>query len=156
MKKYLFLILCLFASADFLIHHAEIQSVEIENKDLQTDVNRLPLSINIIANKNGVGWDQDVDVLMSALTGLGHDVAFVKRGEKRQKNVSCRQADVNIFIERVNKEFFPFAEKNYLLPNAEWLTLSPDEVAQGIFYPHNMLLHRCSSVFFPTMPLYHI
>jgi glycosyltransferase involved in cell wall biosynthesis len=98
------------------------------------------LHINLIGYSNGVGIDQDIAILGEELTNLGHRVEFVHilDFEPRQK------ADINLFIERVNPLFFPFAEKNYLIPNPEWynkrdliakfdLILCKTKEAQAIF-----------------------
>lgn len=78
------------------------------------------MKINLISHKNGVGLEKDADLLTELLTG--HDVQFIELGEDRDRaNVrSCRRADVNIFIELLNRHLFSFAEKNIFIPNPEW------------------------------------
>lgn len=77
---------------------------------------------NIIARTNGVGLDQDVDIVHNALKNAGHKVTishcraikFWQRLFPRKK-----QFDANIFLERIFPAWFGTAEKNYLIPNQE-------------------------------------
>lgn len=82
--------------------------------------------INIISNKNGVGLSQDVEVLQEELTKLGHQVSFIE-----DKDLSTIQrADINVLIQPLNLQSMPFAERNYLIPNAEWCWYSAEELAR--------------------------
>ena len=78
--------------------------------------------INIIARTNGVGLDQDVDIVHSALTAAGMQVTVshcrsipVWRRFFPQKT----RYDANIFLERVFPRWFGSADKNFLIPNQE-------------------------------------
>ncbi len=106
-KKHLFFICYLFAFSHFSILKGDDK----------------PLVINVIATKNGVGRDQDVNVLINSLLDLGHEVKFVEG-----KGDFCPDADVNVFIARTNESFRSCAKKNYLVPNAEWLFIPPEEL----------------------------
>lgn len=78
------------------------------------------LNINIVSYRNGVGLDQDIDILARELKLLGHRVEFVHFNDesKRQK------ADFNLFVEVVNENLFQYADQNYLIPNPEWYIFS--------------------------------
>jgi glycosyltransferase involved in cell wall biosynthesis len=78
--------------------------------------------INIIARTNGVGLDQDVDLVHAALTAAGIEVTVsharsipIWRGLFPQK----KKFDANIFLERVFPRWFGTASKNFLIPNQE-------------------------------------
>ncbi len=121
-----FFILCFFVGVFFA------------NSQVLLGIDSEPLIINIVGERNGVGWNQDIDILITVLTDLGHDVRFVKRDLSKEEKIEVRKiiksqnyvADINIFIEHVNKLLCYTAKKNYLLPNAEWLKLPPDQVAR--------------------------
>ena len=78
--------------------------------------------INIIARTNGVGLDQDVDLVYNALTESGMDVTI-----NHCRNISAWSGmlpakikyDANIFLERVFPRWFSKAKKNFLIPNQE-------------------------------------
>ena len=78
--------------------------------------------INIIARTNGVGLDQDVNLIHSALTAVGMQVTvshvrsipFWKRWFPQSPKY-----DANIFLERVFPRWFGTASKNLLIPNQE-------------------------------------
>lgn len=72
------------------------------------------MKIQLISRDNGWGLSRDVRILKEALQG--HEVTFTdwKRPKPRYK------ADINIFLELVNKQFFPQARLNWIMPNPEW------------------------------------
>ena len=72
--------------------------------------------VNIISYKNGVGLDKDVEILSEELTKLGYTIHQIDYRESKP----VPKADINLFIEVVNDYFFPYATKNYLIPNPEW------------------------------------
>jgi len=77
---------------------------------------------NIVARTNGVGLDQDVDLIRKTLITAGHEVTISHcRSRKRWLNIiPCKtKFDANIFIERVFPAWFGTAHKNYLIPNQE-------------------------------------
>lgn len=78
--------------------------------------------INIIARTNGVGLDQDVDLIHSALTAAGMQVTVSHcRGISAWKRwlPQSPQYDANLFLERVFPRWFGSAHKNFLIPNQE-------------------------------------
>lgn len=78
--------------------------------------------INIIARTNGVGLDQDVDLIHSALTAAGMQVTVSHcRGISAWKRwlPQTPKYDANIFLERVFPRWFGSAKKNFLIPNQE-------------------------------------
>mgnify|MGYP005990259151 CR=1 FL=1 len=77
---------------------------------------------NLIARTNGVGLDQDVNLVKGALEGLGHQVSVSHcRARKSWQNwlPTKREFDANIFMERVFPAWIPTAKCNYLIPNQE-------------------------------------
>jgi hypothetical protein len=78
--------------------------------------------INIIARTNGVGLDQDVDLVHRALTGAGFRVTI-----SHCRSISAwsallprkTQFDANIFLERVFPLWLSRAKQNFLIPNQE-------------------------------------
>lgn len=84
------------------------------------------LNIHLICYRNGVGLNRDIDLLTEELIKLGHHVTFVPSHDKTPKT----KADINIFLDVVEEYFFPFAEKNYLIPNPEWCFLSREQLAK--------------------------
>jgi glycosyltransferase involved in cell wall biosynthesis len=78
--------------------------------------------INIIARTNGVGLDQDVDLLHGALKSAGFQVTISHcRGIPPWSALFPRKArfDANLFLERVFPRWVPLAHKNFLIPNQE-------------------------------------
>jgi glycosyltransferase involved in cell wall biosynthesis len=78
------------------------------------------LNINIVAYRNGVGLDQDIDILERELKKLGHNINFVHFNDETPR----KKVDINIFVEVVNEKLFQYADKNYLIPNPEWFIFS--------------------------------
>lgn len=78
--------------------------------------------INIVARTNGVGLDQDVDLVHKALTSAGmqvtinhcRDISILNNFLPQQKRF-----DANIFLERVFTRWLGAAEHNFLIPNQE-------------------------------------
>lgn len=78
--------------------------------------------INIIARTNGVGLDQDVDLVHNALRHAGFGVSI-----SHCRNISAWssilpskvQYDANIFLERIFPRWLSTAAKNFLIPNQE-------------------------------------
>lgn len=83
------------------------------------------LKINIICYRNGVGLNQDIDILTEELKNLGHDVQCVHFNDYTHKS----KADVNVFVDVHEPYFLSLAEQNYYIPNPEWCFLSPDQLA---------------------------
>lgn len=101
--------------------------------------------INVICYRNGVGLNRDIDLLLEELSKLDHAVQFVDCSKHEQPPA----ADINVFVDIVDEYYFPFAKKNYLIPNPEWCFLSAEKInqfdlilcktkeAQRIFQPLN-------------------
>ena len=78
--------------------------------------------INIIARTNGVGLDQDVDLIYKVLNKAGHKVSI-----SHSRSISVlsglfpkkHKYDANIFLERVSPRWIKKAKKNFLIPNQE-------------------------------------
>lgn len=100
------------------------KTYEVSNKEIQA---ALPFKhdgyeINIISKKNKAGLSRDIQILTRELTALGHSVEYVKSNVLQP----IPKADINIFLENVDDFFFPYADKNYLIPNPEWYECSED------------------------------
>lgn len=80
------------------------------------------MHINIIARTNGVGLDQDVDLIHAALTAQGMQVTVSHcraRAAWKRWLPSKPKFDANIFLERVFPRWFGTAKYNLLIPNQE-------------------------------------
>ena len=80
------------------------------------------LHINIISRSNGVGLDQDVDLIYKTLKYAGYKVSFSHARSIPLWSYFLRrrtQYDANIFLERVFPRWFSSAKKNFLIPNQE-------------------------------------
>lgn len=78
--------------------------------------------INIVARTNGVGLDQDVDLVYNALTNCGMEVSISHCREISAWSrilPSKAQYDANIFFERVFPRWLSRANRNFLIPNQE-------------------------------------
>ena len=96
------------------------------NASSDTSSDFLPLRINIISYRNGVGLNKDIDILMKEINNLGHHAHFVSVQDHSQKP----NADINVFVDVMDDFFFPLATKNYLIPNPEWCTFPRETVAR--------------------------
>jgi glycosyltransferase involved in cell wall biosynthesis len=103
-----------------------VKSAENQEGKIDSQPQFKQLTINLISWKNGVGLNQDVDILDSELTKLGHFVRFIDVRDLQPQ----LKADINIFIEVKDEFFFPFATLNYLLPNPEWCHSPAHELSQ--------------------------
>ena len=70
------------------------------------------MKINIITHFNGVGLEQDANIIKSILESKGHICNFVE-----YKQNKCTFADKNIFLELIRTDFYKFAKENILIPN---------------------------------------
>lgn len=80
------------------------------------------MHINLIARTNGVGLDQDADLIFTALTAAGMQVTISHcRSIPFWKKwlPQTPRYDANIFLERVFPSWFGTARKNFLIPNQE-------------------------------------
>ena len=73
---------------------------------------------NLCSNTtNGVGLEKDCHILKGLLESWGHKVNLV---HFKQIDAGSPRADVNIFLETIASALFPFAKKNFFVPNQEW------------------------------------
>lgn len=85
------------------------------------------LKINLIASRNGVGLDQDIDLLSEELKYLGHQVTFIDVKETQTKH----SADINIFLQDLVEEtFLSWAKENVIIPNPEWCCMTKETMAK--------------------------
>lgn len=73
-------------------------------------------TINLIYKHTGFGLGRDAKILSKELREIGYSVRSFKVNSPRQ----VRQADINLFLEEINLDFFHSATQNYLIPNPEW------------------------------------
>ena len=76
-----------------------------------------PPKINIFSLMNGKGLELDQKILAQALEELGYDVQC-KSFYDSADGVSY--ADINIFFEVLNPDWFSYAHSNWFIPNPEW------------------------------------
>ncbi len=89
------------------------------------DLEHEQLRINLIAPFHlGGGMKADQHILTTALEELGH---FVQAIDCHQPKVDGFNAHINIFIERIEPQWFSSAQLNWFIPNPEW-------------YPHDLKL----------------
>lgn len=101
MKKYLLYSMLAFALMFFFI------SASAEEKKP---------TINLIYKFTGFGLGRDAKILSKELKKLGYSI----RAFKVNSSKKIRQADINLFLEELNVDYFSSAKKNYLIPNPEW------------------------------------
>lgn len=106
--------------------------------------------VNIIAWDNGVGLSRDMGMLANALMQTGHQVTLTALGRgglrkllrpfKRKtqlfwQRITCgaeARYDINLMLEHIRPEYFPFARHQVLMPNPEWFLPSDREVLSSI------------------------
>ncbi len=82
----------------------------------------MPGKINIIARRNGVGLDRDVDLLHDVLNAAGFEVTISHcRGISPLRRLFPQKAkfDANLFVERIFPRWFGSAPVNIVIPNQE-------------------------------------
>lgn len=94
----------LFYIASFILAFFIVSASARENKP----------KVNLIRHP-GFGLQHDSEILAQELKNLGYSVRSYKLNAP-----SIRQADINVFFQESNQNFFPFAKKNYFIPNPEW------------------------------------
>lgn len=113
-------------------------------------------TINLIYKHTGFGLGRDAEILTKELRGLGYSI----RSCRVNSSKPVRQADINLFLEEVNQDFFSSAKKNYLIPNPEWfledvsvipefdMILCKTREAERIFkqYHHNTVFMGFTSI----------
>ena len=83
------------------------------------------MRINLIGNKKeGKGLASDAVVLRSVLEPDGHEITDVQYDAKK-----ASEADLNIFLEVCNPALHWYAERNAIIPNAEWWMTKHDRTA---------------------------
>jgi len=80
--------------------------------------------INIFSQNNGKGLQQSRRILKEALEELGHEVFEIERSD--HIHIQEPNVDINIFIESLVPEWFPYAQLNWFIPNPEWYMQSLD------------------------------
>ena len=76
------------------------------------------MRFNLVSNTdNGVGLEQDCQLVKRLLVSWGHSVELV---HFKRIDAGCPRADINIFLETLASAMFPFAKQNWLIPNQEW------------------------------------
>jgi len=73
------------------------------------------MKVNIISKDNSVGLSQDIQIVSELIKSLGWQVQFIDYQSNQFK-----KADINIFLELLEKKFIPYASKNVIIPNPEW------------------------------------
>lgn len=82
----------------------------------------MPEKINIIARRNGVGLDRDVDLLHDVLSAAGFGVTISHcRGISPLRRLFPQKAtfDANLFVERIFPRWLGSAPINIVIPNQE-------------------------------------
>jgi hypothetical protein len=72
------------------------------------------VKVNLICPNNGWGLSRDAEILFRGLTEHGAEVAWYRPTD------TGRKGDCNLFVEVVDARFFELAERQVLIPNAEW------------------------------------
>lgn len=78
-----------------------------------------PLVVNLFARNNGIGLRQDLRVLSLALKNLGCSCRLYP---SKVTVDDVKEADINIFIEKINPDFIKNAAKNWFIANPDWYT----------------------------------
>lgn len=84
---------------------------------LDPNLHANPLTVNVLSRKNGKGLEMDQKILTDALGELG---CQVRSWDFHSQTTEKLYADVNIFFEILNPAWFPYAAKNWFVPNPEW------------------------------------
>ncbi len=103
----------------FLICCGMLLSFSIVEAEVSQTANSRPLNINLISTRNGKGLQIDQNILLKALSKLGHRVLCL---ELFAGVPEARHADINIFLQFIDPELFSIADSNWLIPNPEWYT----------------------------------
>ena len=105
---------------------------------------KLPTRINLIGWDNGRGLSHDLRLLRETLESLGHEVQITSLKRRRRRwrvtwrSISMRlrliwqsqqrggdsswKFDANIMLEHVHLAYLGVAQKNFFIPNPEWLS----------------------------------
>ena len=80
------------------------------------------MRIRIISRDNGYGLSQDIAILRGALVGISGKSIEVTYADWRSAPVG--KVDLNVFLELLNPAWYPFADRNVLVPNPEWFMVA--------------------------------
>lgn len=83
------------------------------------------LNITIYSRQNGAGLEKDQKILADALQELGYQIRC--KDYKFFDPSKEIYSDINIFFERIPKNFMSFASINWFIPNPEWFFPSDEE-----------------------------
>jgi glycosyltransferase involved in cell wall biosynthesis len=81
------------------------------------------MKINIITWLNNFGLTKEAKLLKEILEKEGFDVQIFNL----EKKTEIRNADINIFCERISENHFQLAKFNIFLPNPEWFVFSTSD-----------------------------
>jgi glycosyltransferase involved in cell wall biosynthesis len=98
------LLISSFLISSFLL--ADSDSLDLSNKQLK---------INLISRSNGKGLDTDKKILKEALEEMDCSVTIVDL-----TSLKWNRAHINIFLQDLVLEKFPWAQQNWFIPNPEW------------------------------------
>jgi glycosyltransferase involved in cell wall biosynthesis len=112
------------------------------------------LRVNIIGKSNGVGLARDIDLLVSALHAVGHqvDVTIIDAVQAKRRRsplaqfaararlawgdgeqrASATRADINVMLEHVWLQYLSTAPVNVAVPNPEWFDSHDRRFVTGI------------------------
>jgi len=89
------------------------------------------LRVNLICLDNRAGLSLDAELITAACKAAGFRTDWLKRSAPTLSwlraerfglhRLVCPRFDVNIFAERIWPLWIPFARRNFLIPNPEWL-----------------------------------
>lgn len=96
------------------------------------------LVINLVSIRNGRGLENDQKVMKAELEALGHIVHCYDMKEKKDH---LKFADVDIFFQIVDPHYFPYARRQWLIPNPEWFVQPLD-----LLDPIDLILCRTQEV----------
>lgn len=118
------------------------------------------MRVNIISNlANGYGLQQTYELLREELERRGH----VVQGVQFNRSAGIQRAAVNLFVETVRPELFPFANEQWVIPMPEWwdvrwFNLPFDRVLALTHDCHHRFQarfgHRCTYLGWRTRDLY--
>lgn len=77
------------------------------------------LTFNLFSANNGAGLEAQRKLMKRALESLGHTAYDIDFNELPTAEDADQNVDINIFMEVICDEWFPFAKLNWLIPNPE-------------------------------------
>ena len=98
--------------------------------------------VNVVCNDNGAGLSRDARLVLSALAAAGLKATWsrthIPKGLRKVLGAGAAwqwlvpRFDVNLFLERFDRRWFPHARCNVLVPNPEWFMPHMHEDLPGI------------------------